>query len=119
MKLMHRNLAGKLTVFFAALLLMLLVHVPAVHAAEKGYYSLKDDGGTFDGTKYVVNGETITNAFFFDGGYTYYLQADGSPMKDRLTYHPDGEHIIYFDQNGHEVLHKFPVLRQRPIYLLF
>lgn len=63
MKLMHRNLAGKLTVFFAALLLMLLVHAPAVHAAEKGYYSLKDDGGTFDGTKYVVNGETITNAF--------------------------------------------------------
>ena len=45
MKLMHRNLAGKLTVFFAALLLMLLVHAPAVHAAEKGYYSLKDDGG--------------------------------------------------------------------------
>ncbi len=107
MKLMHRNLAGKLTVFFAALLLMLLVHAPAVHAAEKGYYSLKDDGGTFDGTKYVVNGETITNAFFFDGGYTYYLQADGSPMKDRLTYHPDGEHIIYFDQNGHEVFTNF------------
>lgn len=36
MKLMHRNLAGKLTVFSAALLLMLLVHTPAVHAAEKG-----------------------------------------------------------------------------------
>ena len=21
-------------------------------------------------------------------------------MKDRLTYHPDGEHIIYLDANG-------------------
>ena len=24
-------------------------------------------------------------------------------MKDRLTYHPDGVHVIYFDQYGHEV----------------
>lgn len=63
MKLMHRNLAGKLTVFFAALLLMLLVHAPAVHAAEKGYYSLKDDGGTFCGYKVCCEWETITNAF--------------------------------------------------------
>ena len=32
---------------------------------------------------------------------------DGSPMKDRLAYHPDGEHVIYFDQNGHEVFTNF------------
>ena len=107
MKLLQGNFAGKLTVFFGALLLMLLVHVPAVQAAEKGYYNLSVDGGVFDGKNYVVNGEIITNAFFFDGSYTYYLQADGSPMTDRLTYHPDGEHIIYFDTNGHEVFTNF------------
>ena len=30
----------------------------------------------------------------------YYFKSDGTPMKDRLTYHPDGEHIIYLDANG-------------------
>ena len=73
----------------------------------KNYYSLSADGGTFDGTHYVLNDEIIKNVFFFDGSYTYYLQADGTPMKDRLTYHPDGEHIIYFDTNGHEVFTNF------------
>lgn len=111
MKLMHRNLAGKLTVFFAALLLMLLVHVPAVHAAEGGrtvpYYNLLKAGGNFDGNQYVLNGKVMTDVFFFDGNYTYYLQKNGTPMKDRLTYHPDGEHIIYFDKNGHEVFTNF------------
>lgn len=38
--------------------------------------------------------------WYFDGKWTYYLQYDGTPMKDRLTYHPDGEHIIYLDANG-------------------
>ena len=33
-------------------------------------------------------------------GSMYYFKSDGTPMKDRLTYHPDGEHIIYFDANG-------------------
>ena len=28
-------------------------------------------------------------------------------MKNRLTYHPDGEHIIYFDSEGHEVFSNF------------
>ncbi len=28
-------------------------------------------------------------------------------MRDRLTYHPDGEHIIYFDDMGHEVFSDF------------
>ena len=45
MKLMHRNLAGKAYSVFRSTALMPLVHAPAVHAAEKGYYSLKDDGG--------------------------------------------------------------------------
>ena len=35
------------------------------------------------------------------------MQADGTPMTDRLTYHPDGEHIIYLDSNGHEVFNAF------------
>lgn len=62
---------------------------------------------------YNRNGALITNKFMFDGSYTYYMQADGSAMKDRLTYHPDGVHIIYFDTDGHEVFSK------RRIYLLF
>lgn len=28
-------------------------------------------------------------------------------MKDRLTYHPDGEHVIYFDSEGHDVFSDF------------
>ena len=33
-------------------------------------------------------------------GSMYYFKSDGTPMKNRLTYHPDGEHIIYLDANG-------------------
>lgn len=47
------------------------------------------------------------NTFVSDGKYTYYYQADGTPMKNRLTYHPDGKHVIYFDENGHEVFDSF------------
>lgn len=53
------------------------------------------------------NGKLVTDEFKFDGTYTYYMQADGTPMKDRLTYHPDGEHIIYLDENGHEAFTSF------------
>ena len=72
------------------------------------YYSLPADGGNWDGSNYTkADGTLATDVFFFDGTYTYYLQTDGSPMKDKLTYHPDGEHIVYFDQNGHEVFTTF------------
>ena len=72
------------------------------------YYSLPADGGIWDGSHYIKSdGSMATDVFFFDGTYTYYLQTDGSPMKDKLTYHPDGEHIVYFDQNGHEVFTTF------------
>lgn len=72
------------------------------------YYSLSKDGGTWDGSHYTkTDGTVAKDVFFFDGTYTYYLQADGSPMKDKLTYHPDGEHIIYFDTEGHEVFTTF------------
>ncbi|MBC5754048.1 InlB B-repeat-containing protein [Roseburia sp. BX0805] len=56
---------------------------------------------------YDSNNTLLINRFVFDGSYTYYMQADGTPMKDRLTYHPDGEHIIYLDTEGHEVFTNF------------
>ncbi|WP_075722017.1 leucine-rich repeat domain-containing protein [Roseburia sp. 499] len=72
------------------------------------YYSLTSNGGTWNGNQYTMaDGTVATDAFFFDGSNTYYLQADGSPMRDTLTYHPDGEHIIYLDSNGHEVFNSF------------
>ncbi len=49
----------------------------------------------------------IVEGFVGDGVYTYFFQADGTAMKDRLTYHPDGDHIIYFDSEGHEVFSNF------------
>lgn len=80
-----------------------------VTEAEGGdaYYNININGGKWNGNQYVVNGKKVINAFFCDGTYTYYLQADGTPMKNRLTYHPDGEHIIYFDAQGHEVFNDF------------
>ena len=54
----------------------------------------------------------VTDCFFCDGTYTYYLQYDGTPMKDRLTYHPDGEQVIYFDAKGQECFDTFANVRQ-------
>lgn len=72
------------------------------------HYDLKTNGGKWDGTHYYLpNGTMVTDAFFCDGTYTYYLQFDGTPLKGRLTYHPDGRHIIYFDDQGHEVFNTF------------
>lgn len=56
---------------------------------------------------YDKSGNAIVNNFLFDGDYTYYLQSDGTPMTDKLTYHPDGAHLIYFDSKGHEVFNQF------------
>ena len=81
-----------------------------VEAFQAGYYNLTTNGGSWDGTYYTLDGTTVANAFFCDGTYTYYLQADGTPMKDRLTYHPDGKHVIYFDANGHEVFNDFATI---------
>lgn len=83
-------------------------------AGGKCYYKdglmVKDEWATgWDGEKRYLNkdGNMVINEFVCDGTYTYYLQLDGSPMKDRLTYHPDGEHVIYFDSEGHEVFSDF------------
>ena len=72
------------------------------------YYNINTNSGTWDGTHYyLASGQMVRNSFFSDGTYTYYLQADGTPMRDRLTYHPDGKHVIYFDRYGHEVFSDF------------
>ena len=72
------------------------------------YYNVNTNGGSWNGTHYYLpSGRMVRNSFFSDGTYTYYLQADGTPMKDRLTYHPDGVHVIYFDADGHEVFSDF------------
>ena len=72
------------------------------------HYMFQNNGDSWDGNHYYLeDGTMVYNAFFCDGRDTYYLQADGTPMKDRLTYHPDGIHIIYFDANGHEVFSDF------------
>ncbi len=72
------------------------------------YYNVTTNGGSWDGTHYYLpSGQMVRNSFFSEGTYTYYLQADGTPMKDRLTYHPDGVHVIYFDADGHEVFSDF------------
>ena len=81
--------------------------IPAKASFEAKYYNIEESGGTWDGTNYILNDEIIRDAFFCDGVYTYFLQSDGTPMTNRLTYHPDGEHIIYFDEDGHEVFSNF------------
>ena len=79
-------------------------------ASYQGYDFYIDDAGNtrcYDGT-----GNPVINEFKCDGTYTYYFQADGTAMKDRLTYHPDGEHVIYFDSEGHEVFSDFANVRK-------
>ena len=77
------------------------------------HYDLETHGGTWDGTHYYLpNGTLVTDAFFCDGTYTYYLQFDGTPMKGRLAYHPEGRHVIYFDDEVHEVFNTFANVKQ-------
>lgn len=76
-------------------LVFLLAFPATIKASEAGrtvpHYNLAEDGGKWDGTQYhKKDGSLVTDAFFCDGEFTYYLQADGTPMKDKLTYHPDG-----------------------------
>ncbi|MEE1250450.1 MAG: InlB B-repeat-containing protein [Lachnospiraceae bacterium] len=61
---------------------------------------------------YDGNGHLVKNNFKCDGIYTYYFQNDGTAMTDRLTYHPDGEHVVYFDENGHEVFSNFAHIKK-------
>ena len=74
-------------------------------AIYQGYSFYEDESGHI--TCYNSQGKLVVDEFKCDGTYTYYLQADGTAMKDRLTYHPDGVHVIYFDEYGHEVFSDF------------
>ena len=65
----------------------------------------EDEDGNI--TCYDSKGKQVIDDFKCDGEFTYYFQFDGTAMKDRLTYHPDGIHVIYFDENGHEVFNDF------------
>lgn len=58
------------------------------------------------------NGNSVINEFKCDGTYTYYFQLDGTAMKERLTYHPNGVEVIYFDAYGHETFSNFNVVRK-------
>ena len=71
------------------------------------FYRYDDEDVWSDGDYWYKGANKITKSFFFDGDYTYYLEWDGTPMCDKLTYHPDGVHIIYFDEDGHEVFNEF------------
>lgn len=84
---------------------------------ENNVYYFDEYGNRYSGKELIdengdkhyfrEDGTMIYNDWYFDGTWTYYLQYDGTPMKDRLTYHPDGEHIIYLDKDGHEVFNNF------------
>lgn len=87
--------------------------LPSKGAREVPHRTLNEAAGEkWDGTYYRVNGEIQKDVFFCDGKYTYYLQANGTPMKNRLTYHPNGAAVIYFDENGHEVFDNFVNVKQ-------
>ncbi|MBQ9198848.1 MAG: hypothetical protein IJ141_01535 [Lachnospiraceae bacterium] len=76
-------------------------------AFDAPHYDIDINNDYWNGTEYIRSGNLVTDAFFCDSKYTWFLQADGTPMKDRLTYHPDGEHVIYFDAYGHETFSTF------------
>ena len=78
-------------------------------AIEAGWYDIQKSNISIDenGVHRFEDGSLVQDAFLFDGVYTYFIQKNGTAMKDRLTYHPDGVHVIYFDQNGHEVFDNF------------
>lgn len=81
--------------------------VPAVGepVIYNGYVFERDEKG--DVRCYGPGRALVRDSFQCDGQYTYYFESDGRAMRDRLTYHPDGVHIIYFDSYGHEVFSDF------------
>ena len=79
--------------------------IGTLFSAYEGFDFYIDENGNV--RCYDKKGNIVINEFKCDGIYTYYFQLDGTAMKDRLTYHPDGVHIIYFDENGHEVFSNF------------
>ncbi len=95
---------------FGAMLLLLALLFPAGRAQAAEYRVYTDENGE---TRCEDSaGNPLINDFYGDGEYTYYFQADGTAMKNRLTYHPDGVHVIYFDAEGHEVFSDFAHVKQ-------
>ena len=82
-------------------------------AIDYGTYYATYENNTFyyDGEGklhcYDSDANMVINQFKCDGTYTYFFQNDGSAMTDRLTYHPNGEQVIYFGANGHECFDTF------------
>ena len=96
------------------------IHAKASAKAGQSFYQYPNgewiDFGVSNQSNFRINAYTkdcdeyepqIKNQFVCDGTYTYYIQNDGTPMKNRLTYHPNGKDIIYFDEEGHEVFDSF------------
>ena len=79
-------------------------------ASNEGLNFYEDSNG--NKRCYDDEGVPVVNEFKCDGTYTYYFQLDGTCMKNRLSYHPDGEHVIYLDENGHEVFSNFANVKQ-------
>lgn len=81
--------------------------LPIAKLAPSGQF-VEKDGKKF---YYDKDGKLLKNTFLqgtdSPDGYTYYIQNDGSVMQDRLTYHPNGKDVIYFDAEGHEVFDAF------------
>ena len=79
-------------------------------ASYNGYDFYRDAAGNI--TCQDSAGNRVINQFMCDGTYTYYFQFDGTAMRNRLTYHPDGVHVIYFNENCHEVFDNFAYVKQ-------
>lgn len=84
--------------------------VPDGYFATYENYYFYEEGN--DVRCYASDGTMVKNDFKCDGTYTYFFQNDGTAMRDRLTYHPDGVHVIYFDSDGHEVFSDFANVRK-------
>lgn len=77
------------------------------------HYDLTKDGGTVypdekgELNYSLIDNSHVYNSFFYDGTNTYFLGYNGAPLKNTFSYHPDADHIIYFDENGHELFSTF------------
>lgn len=67
--------------------------------------SYEDDQGNI--RFFHDDGTMIYNDYYCDGVYTYYAQYDGTAMKNRLTYDPEGTGLIYFNEKGHMLFDAF------------
>lgn len=94
-------------ILFACAFFCIMIFGMQDNAYAVEHYDLTRNGGSWTGYYYFLDGKVMKNCFFTDGTNTYYLMHNGMPMKDRLTYHPDGQHVIYFDKNGHELFNEF------------